>query len=398
MAFHRWAFESLGGFDTEYRKAGDDVDFCWRLQTSGQVIAFSPAAIVWHYRRFTLKGFQKQQEGYGEAESMLRFKHLIFFGPTGTIKWKGQIYGAPRFTWLLNRPIIYHGVFGHGLFQSIYPTPQSDIAAYLSSIEWLALTAFVFLISVTAPPLRIVPYIMFGGTFLVALSYMMHARIEARFDTIRARLLVAFLALVQPWGRGWARYFTWLKNKHTPQSVIALREEGVAAAARGGITRLDFWNENGAGREQLLTEVFALLETEGWRYSADTGWKDWDVQIYGNQFWSITARTVTEYHGGPKCLTRVHLRAKPVVTTVLVNAVILAILLYRTLKEPRYDMESFGLFLKAAYFVFLVFQFTRARQLKRRAAELIMAAANRVELVRVFGKQSKPAPAPVPTS
>jgi hypothetical protein len=30
MAFHRWAFDQVGGFDHEYRKAGDDVDFCWR--------------------------------------------------------------------------------------------------------------------------------------------------------------------------------------------------------------------------------------------------------------------------------------------------------------------------------------------------------------------------------
>jgi hypothetical protein len=393
MAFYRWAFETIGGFDTEYRKAGDDVDFCWRLQTSGQVIAFSPAAIVWHYRRFTLKAFRKQQEGYGEAESMLRFKHLIFFGPTGTIKWKGQIYGAPRFTWLLNRPIIYHGVFGHGLFQSIYPTPQSDIAAYLSSIEWLVLTVFIFLVSIEVPALRIVPYLMFGGTFLVALSYMMHARIETKFDTIRARLLVAFLALAQPWGRGWARYFTWLKYKHTPQAVIAAREEGVSGVnARGCISRLDFWNEKGAGREQLLTEVFALLETEGWRYSADTGWKDWDAQIYGNQFWSITVRTVTEYHGGPKCLTRVHLGWKPVVTTVLLNAVIISILLYRAANLPHFDLNFLGVLLKVAYLIFLFSMFTRARRLKRRTAALIVAAANRVGLEQVFGKKSKPVP------
>ena len=386
MAFHRWAFESIGGFDTEYRKAGDDVDFCWRLQTSGQVIAFSPAALVWHYRRFTLKGFRSQQEGYGEAESMLRFKHLIFFGPTGTIKWKGQIYGAPRFTWLLNRPIIYHGVFGHGLFQSIYPTPQSDVAAYLSSIEWLVLTVFIFIISVALPPLRIVPYLMFGGTFLVALSYMIHARIEARFDTILARLLVAFLAIVQPWARGWARYFTWLKYKHTPQAVIAAREQDASPAA-GCVSRLDFWNEKGAGREQLLTEVFALLETEGWRYSSDTGWKDWDVQIYGNQFWSITARTVTEYHGGPKCLTRVHLAFKPVVTTVLLNAVILSFLLYRAAISRNLDLGFTGVIFKAAYVLFLLSTFIRARRLKRRVAALITAAANRVGLDRVFGKR-----------
>src|SRR5438552_1016904 len=120
MAFYRWAFESAGGFDPEYHKAGDDVDFCWRIQQAGWVIAFSPTAIVWHYRRFTLRAFLKQQDGYGEAESLLRFKHLIFFGPTGTAKWRGQIYGAPRFSWFVNRPVIYHGIFGEGFFQSIY--------------------------------------------------------------------------------------------------------------------------------------------------------------------------------------------------------------------------------------------------------------------------------------
>src|SRR5438309_3519962 len=70
MAFYRWAFQSVGGFDTEYRKAGDDVDFCWRIQQAGWVIAFSPTAIVWHYRRFTLRAFLRQQDGYGEAESL----------------------------------------------------------------------------------------------------------------------------------------------------------------------------------------------------------------------------------------------------------------------------------------------------------------------------------------
>ena len=179
MAFYKWAFERVGGFDPEYRKAGDDVDFCWRLQTGRrQIIGFSPSAIVWHYRRFTLAAFRKQQNGYGEAESLLRFKHLVFFGPTGTAKWKGQIYGAPRFTWLINRPIIYHGIFGEGLFQSIYPTPQSDLAAYLSSIEWVVLTFLVFCLSIPLPFLRIVPYLMFGGTFLVALS--LHDPREAR--------------------------------------------------------------------------------------------------------------------------------------------------------------------------------------------------------------------------
>ncbi len=218
MAWYRWAFESIGGFDPEYHKAGDDVDFCWRVQQAGHEIAFSPTALVWHYRRFTLRAFRKQQEGYGEAESMLRFKHLIFFGPTGTAKWRGQIYGTPRFSWFINRPIIYHGIFGEGLFQSIYPTPQSDVAGYLSSIEWFALTVFLFGLGIFLPALRIVPYLMFGGTLCVAISYMLRARIEPKFDTIPARLLVTFLAFAQPLVRGWSRYFTWLHFKRTPRN------------------------------------------------------------------------------------------------------------------------------------------------------------------------------------
>jgi glycosyltransferase involved in cell wall biosynthesis len=379
MAFYKWAFDKVGGFDPEYRKAGDDVDFCWRLQQEGQVIAFSPAAIVWHYRRFTLKAFQKQQEGYGEAESMLRFKHLIFFGPTGTAKWKGQIYGAPRFTWLVNRPVIYHGIFGEGLFQSIYPTPQSEIAAYVSSVEWVALTAFILALSVPLPMLRIVPYLMFGGTLLVALSYMIHARLESRHDTIRARLLVTFLALAQPLVRGWARYFTWLKFKRTPPAVIAAPEENYTPA-RGSISKLNYWSENGRGREALLPEVVSALETEGWSYSIDTGWKEWDIQIYGSFWWGIQLRTVTEYHGGPKCLTRVHLATRMVATTFLVNLTIICFLGYRQVLEPGGD-----LWLWVPYLVLLGILLRRAYRLKKRVAALVGAAAQRCGFTRISG-------------
>lgn len=382
MAFHRWAFDSVGGFDPEYRKAGDDVDFCWRLQQSGQVIAFSPAAIVWHYRRFTLKAFRKQQEGYGEAESMLRFKHLVFFGPTGTAKWKGQIYGAPRFTWLVNRPLIYHGVFGEGLFQSIYPTPRSEIANYLASLEWVALTAFIFILSIGFPDLRIVPYLMFGGTFLVALSYMLHARLEPQFDSVRARLLVTFLAFTQPLVRGWARYFTWLKYKRTPENVISAPEQELETRhAAGSITHFAFWNEEGHGRERLLTEATRMLEDEGWSYSLDTGWNDWDVQIYGSFWWLLRLRTVTEYHGGPKCLTRATLRLRMGGLTLLVNFLVLCGLAYQ-----QFAGGGVPWWLALAYAGFLGFLWARARRLKQRASDLLTVAARRAGLSRVDNK------------
>jgi glycosyltransferase involved in cell wall biosynthesis len=371
MAFYRWAFDLVGGFDSEYRKAGDDVDFCWRLQQEGGVIAFSPAAIVWHYRRFTLTAFRKQQEGYGEAESMLRFKHLVFFGPTGTAKWKGQIYGSPRFTWLVNRPVIYHGVFGNGLFQSIYPTPQSELAAYLSSVEWVALTGFVLLISIPVPDLRIVPYLMFAGTFLVALSYMIHARLESRFDTIRARLLVAILAFLQPLVRGWTRYFTWWKYKRTPARVIATPEKESAPPAGGFSSRLELWSEHSLNRDNLLHSVIESLEDEGWSYSIDTGWKDWDVQVYGSFWWGVELFSVTEIHKDGS-LTKVRLRARMGGANVLINAILLGWLSYQAITAP-----SFALLLAVPYVVFAAWLAFRAYNLKRRFAQLVGVAARR---------------------
>src|SRR5205814_580354 len=172
------------------------VDGDWLYYLIGTLVSGEYAGVRWP--NVTPLAFLKQQDGYGEAESLLRFKHLIFFGPTGTAKWRGQIYGTPRFSWFINRPVIYHGIFGEGFFQSIYPRPQSEVAAYLSSIEWFALAIFLFGLGIFLPALRIVPYLMLGGTFCVALSYMVRAPIEPKFDTVHARLLVMVLAFAQP--------------------------------------------------------------------------------------------------------------------------------------------------------------------------------------------------------
>lgn len=389
MAWYRWAFESVGGFDVGYHKAGDDVDFCWRVQQAGHEIAFSPTAIVWHHRRFTLTAFRRQQEGYGEAESILRFKHLIFFGPTGSAKWRGQIYGTPRFNWFINRPIVYHGVFGEGFFQSIYPTPQSEIAAYLSSVEWFALTVFLFGLGIFLPEVRIVPYLMFGGTLCVAISYMLRARIEPKFDTIPARLLVMFLAFAQPLVRGWSRYFTWLQFKRTPRAVIAAHELLPAGGDfRGDLGRRSYWSEEGKDRHALLGSILGLLEEEGWRYSTDTGWNEWDIHIYGNFWWSIALQTVTEYHGGSKCLTRIGLRSRFVATTVIINLVVLTLLIYHQLNLSYVD-----LWVILPYLGFLLFLAGRARKLKRRVAELVDLAAFRAGLQRIARAKTSPEPA-----
>jgi hypothetical protein len=128
----------------------------------------------------------------------------------------------------------------------------------------------------------------------------------------------------------------------------------------------------------LLGAIFELLDEEGWRYSTDSGWNEWDIQIYGNFWWSIALQTVTEYHGGGKCLTRVRLRNRFVTTTIIFNLIILSLLIYRQLNISHVD-----LWVLVPYVLFLAFLWTRARLLKSRVAELVDLAAHRAGLHRV---------------
>jgi hypothetical protein len=141
----------------------------------------------------------------------------------------------------------------------------------------------------------------------------------------------------------------------------------------------------------LLGALFQLLDEEGWRYSTDSGWNEWDIQIYGNFWWSIALQTVTEYHGGGKCLTRVRLRNRLVTTTVIFTLIATSLLIYRQLNVSHVELWSIG-----AYLLFLFFLGTRARALKSRVAELVDLAAHRAGLQRVTRKGKIAPPTPVP--
>src|SRR5437588_7725253 len=196
---------------------------------------------------------------------------------------------------------------------------------------------------------------MLGGTLCVALHYTVPVQIEPKLDPVPARLLVMLLAFVQPLVRGFSRYFTWLRFKRTPANVIR-KHEHLPQRDRfaGGLSRRVFWSDQGRDRHFLLGAIFQLLDEEGWRYSTDSGWNEWDIQIYGNFWWSTTLQTVTEYHGGGKCLTRVRLRHRFVTTTIIFNLLVLSLLIYRQLHASHIDF-----WLIIAYSLFVIFLATR---------------------------------------
>src|SRR5262249_4837320 len=75
-------------------------------------------------RRSTVKAYLKQQAGYGEAEALLSLKHPEYFNNLGGGLWRGRIYANAPGGVLVQKPVIYHGLFGSGFFQRIYqPVP-----------------------------------------------------------------------------------------------------------------------------------------------------------------------------------------------------------------------------------------------------------------------------------
>ncbi len=120
MAFRKSQLEEVGGFDPQFRVAGDDVDICWRLQSRGWSIGFSPGALVWHHRRNSISAYLRQQRGYGRAEALLERKWREKYNEVGHVTWAGRVYGKGLPSLFKGSHRIYHGVWGSAPFQSIY--------------------------------------------------------------------------------------------------------------------------------------------------------------------------------------------------------------------------------------------------------------------------------------
>jgi GT2 family glycosyltransferase len=304
MAFRRDVLLRLGGFDPIYRAAGDDVDICWRLQDAGYTIGFCPAAVVWHFRRNTVKAYFNQQRGYGKAEALVYAKHPLRFNLFGQAKWLGRIYGDLSPALLFSRrPLIYSGVFGRGLFQTLYEPPSSLTALLPLTFEWSAAALVLALGGIIGGGWRWLLTVPLLTTWALCINGAVRAPIDARFRGLKARALVAFLIYVAPLLRGWERTRWRLRQMRGPARI---RPIAVAQRARISWLRrafhLSYWSESGAEKEVLLAGVMAFLKPQKYFVMPDTGWSNWDVKIARGLFSRALLLVCTENHGGGKRL------------------------------------------------------------------------------------------------
>lgn len=315
MGFWTEVLKSVNGFDSQYRKAGDDVDVIWRIQQNGFVIGFSPSAQVWHYRRNSVDAYLRQQRGYGEAEALLKYKHPEHFNTLGASHWRGRIYGGEEIGVRFGRDVIYHGVFGTGLFQTLYRRPASLMAAMLMSIEWHLLYLFVIALGLAFSPLLWVGAVM----ALVPVGLAVMAAVQSpspRHPHPLTRVLIAYLHYRQPIARGWARYTVRLKAKYINTVARGYLRPAALPLDPLEIRTLRYWHHQ-YDRLHLLKALHQEVEQARWRHRVDSGWSfggggspssGGDLEIYGSRYVKVTIVTATEHHHGAGLLTRVRVR------------------------------------------------------------------------------------------
>ena len=336
MGFYRWAALQVGGFDPQYRAAGDDVDFIWRLQNNGYTIGFSPASLVWHYRRNTVKAYLKQQRGYGTAEALLKYKHPDHFNALGASHWRGKIYGGEDVGVKIGRDVIYHGVFGTGLFQTMYRRPVSMTAAMLMSIEWLLLAAFITFLGLAIPQLFWIAALMFATPIALSAVAAYQAP-RPKHQNFWTRPLIAYLHWRQPITRGWARYSVRLRAKTMTAAKSGYKPKRELPFDPQTPNVLRYWSKSHE-RLHLMEAIAKEVQAAGWRYRTDSGWENWDIEIFGSRYVKVRLGSATEIHGGGAMLTRV--RVEPLmskfclVLTVCVT-MLSALLLYHLWPSSR---------------------------------------------------------------
>lgn len=328
MAFRKSHLAAIGGFDANFRIAGDDVDLCWRLQERGWQLGFHPGAMVWHHRRGTVQTYWRQQLNYGRAEAMLERKWPDKYNAVGHLTWNGRLYGKTFwqfFQW--NQRRIYHGSWGTALFQSVYGAAPGVLVSILMMPEWYLLIgalAIILPFGTLYAPLRY-SLILFALAVAPPAIHAWSCGRRAFFHGVHQRsrrrqqlaLMTAWLHFLQPVARLAGRL---------QQGLTPWRQRGgeriIFPCSKSGA----IWSEkNWRSPEDRLKALESAMRESGAVVVRGGDYDRWDLEARGGILGCARVQLVIEEHGEHRQLVR--LRSWPVaVPSVPVAATIFAAL------------------------------------------------------------------------
>ena len=311
MAFRTKALRAIGGFDEQFRIAGDDVDVCWRLQQRGWTLGLSPAAMVWHHRRNSIGAYWRQQLNYGRAEALLERKWPEKYNAMGNPTWSGRLYGNGLLQALgWNGSRIYHGTWGSALFQSVYHMVPGVFHALPTTPEWYLILLILGGLgawgAIWPPLLLVLPLLLVAAGITAAQAIAaavgaFHAsRHRHRRELWCLRAMTAWLHLIQPGARLTGKLRTGL----TPW-----RHRGPRGCAAPWSKSLRFWSEIWQSLDDRLRQIESALRQHDAVVVRGGDFDDWDLEIRGGMVGSVRLRMTVEEHGAGHQMVR--LRAWP---------------------------------------------------------------------------------------
>src|SRR5205823_10374538 len=119
------------------------------------------------------------------------------------------------------------------------------------------------------------------------------AKLAPAHDGPGARLLVMALCYAQPLLRSWHRYrtrlFAYSPPLPPPRAYPDADPGGMSWAGRREVA---YWSADGYSRTELLALLIAYLTEKRWGKTVDSGWEDWDVEIYCHPWTVVQLSTV----------------------------------------------------------------------------------------------------------
>jgi O-antigen biosynthesis protein len=327
MAFRREALIEAGGFDPRYDAAGDDVDVCWRIIERGGTLGFSPAAMVWHHPRDSVRAYWRQQRGYGRAEALLERRWPEKYNMAGHVSWEGRLYGGGSARALFRRrERVYHGTWNTGLFQRVYEPRPGRLGSLTLMPEWHMVSAalgIVGLAGVLWTPLfaALAIAVLAGGVSALqaaltgAGSAAPQWRLRPRRERAALVATTAVLHLIQPLARLNGR----LRHGLTPWRV-----RGPALAGRPLRRTWTVWSEEWRSFDAWLARLEAriaemeLVAVRGGDYDA------WDLEVRGGLLAGTRLHAAVEEHGAGSQLLRFRVRPRPTAIAAVSTAVFAA--------------------------------------------------------------------------
>jgi len=305
MAFRTACLRTIGGFDPQFRIAGDDVDVCWRLRDRGFTLGFTPAAIVWHHRRNSIRAYWRQQRYYGRAEALLARKSPEKYNGAGHVTWAGRLYGKKPCLLVSTGSRIYHGVWGSAPYQSLYQRAPGALWSAVAMPEWVLVIAALGALSLLGTLWR--PLLLALPLFALSLlAYVIQAALGAAHATfpssptlftarIRLRVLTAALHLIQPLARLHGR----LQNGLAPW-----RRPGAPSLPPPWRWTTAIWSTRWQDPDRRLQSMEAHLRAVGAAVRRGGDYDRWDLEVAGGVFGAARLLMAVEDHGGGNQLVR----------------------------------------------------------------------------------------------